>query len=114
VSGVHAIPCCERADGCAPPNAAPSGYNVEGTPLRPAGGLLWIIPEQRVNQKLSPDQIHNYEVEKVRFAEIVVDLLQARFWIVSALLKITGPNLFAPYFSVSALIIKQFGRLFSA
>jgi hypothetical protein len=27
------------------------------------------------------------------------------------LLKITGPNLFGPYFSVSALIIKQFGRL---
>jgi hypothetical protein len=30
------------------------------------------------------------------------------------LLKITGPNLFGPYFSVSSLIIKQFGRLFSA
>jgi len=25
--------------------------------------------------------------------------------------KITGPNLFEPHFSVSALIIKQFGRL---
>jgi hypothetical protein len=35
-------------------------------------------------------------------------------WITSELLKITGPNLFAPYFSVSALKIKQFGRLFSA
>ncbi len=34
--------------------------------------------------------------------------------VLSGLLKITGPNLFAPYFSVSALIIKQFGRLFSA
>ena len=33
---------------------------------------------------------------------------------VDGLLKITGPNLFAPYFSVSSLIIKQFGRLFSA
>jgi len=33
---------------------------------------------------------------------------------VSGLLKITGPNLFAPYFSASTLIIKQFGRLFSA
>jgi hypothetical protein len=32
----------------------------------------------------------------------------------SGLLKITGPNLFAPYFSASTLIIKQFGRLFSA
>jgi hypothetical protein len=27
--------------------------------------------------------------------------------------KITGPNLLAPRFSVSALIIKQFGRLFA-
>jgi hypothetical protein len=34
---------------------------------------------------------------------------------VSCLLKITGPNLFGPYyFSVSSLIIKQCGRLFSA
>jgi hypothetical protein len=38
------------------------------------------------------------------------------FWpgITSGLLKITGPNLLAPLISVSALIIKQFGRLFSA
>ncbi len=28
--------------------------------------------------------------------------------------KITGPNLLAPIFSVSALVIKQFGRLFCA
>ena len=34
--------------------------------------------------------------------------------IISGLPKITGPNLFEPHFSVSALIIKQFGRLFSA
>ncbi len=34
--------------------------------------------------------------------------------ITSGLPKITGPNLFEPHFSVSALIIKQFGRLFSA
>jgi len=34
--------------------------------------------------------------------------------IASCLPKITGPNLFEPHFSVSALIIKQFGRLFSA
>jgi hypothetical protein len=33
---------------------------------------------------------------------------------ISGLPKITGPNLFEPHFSVSALIIKQFGRLFSA
>ena len=31
--------------------------------------------------------------------------------ITSGWLKITGPNLFGPYFSVSSLIIKQFGRL---
>jgi hypothetical protein len=30
--------------------------------------------------------------------------------ITSGLLKTTGPNLFGPYFSVSSLIIKQFGR----
>jgi hypothetical protein len=34
--------------------------------------------------------------------------------IATELLKITGPNLFGPYLSVSALIIKQFGWLFSA
>jgi len=34
--------------------------------------------------------------------------------VTSELPKITGPNLFEPHFSVSALIIKQFGRLFSA
>ena len=33
-------------------------------------------------------------------------------WISSVLLKITGPNLLAHKFSVSPLIIKQFGRLF--
>jgi hypothetical protein len=46
-------------------------------------------------------------------------VLEADFWparfrhSISALLKITGPNLFGPYFSVSALVIKQFGWLFS-
>ena len=35
-------------------------------------------------------------------------------WRTSGWLKITGPNLLAPVISVSALIIKQFGRLFSA
>jgi hypothetical protein len=34
--------------------------------------------------------------------------------ITSCLPKITGPNLFAPYFSLSAIVIKQFGWLFSA
>jgi hypothetical protein len=41
-------------------------------------------------------------------------LRRAMVFSTSGLPKITGPNLFAPRFSVSALIIKQFGRLFSA
>jgi hypothetical protein len=44
------------------------------------------------------------------FSPIDMIAYQLTARITSCLLKITGPNLFAPYFSVSSLIIKQFGR----
>jgi hypothetical protein len=60
------------------------------------------------------EQSGNDPGPEVGLVELAIDLPEARVWIASVGLKITGPNLFAPYFSVSALINKQFGRLFSA
>ena len=62
--------------------------------------------------------VYRVILERRNFCELrEFEFFNSHAWLqqlTSGLLKITGPNVFAPYFSVSALIIKHFGRLFSA
>jgi hypothetical protein len=85
VSGVHAIPCCERADDCAPPNAAPPGYNVEVTSLATDGRTS--LDYSRATGKPEAKSRPNSQLRgrEVGFEEIAIDLSEARFWIVSGL-----------------------------